>query len=297
MAEVSAELLERIDRVTDDRESGASDIRDEVIRILASARAQQVVTPVARALCRAQPSMASVWNAALEAVAAQHDAGRFDRFTQRVARAGTALARFAVEAFSVERASEPLRLVTISSSRSVLTVIDGVRQRRPVYLSCTEGRPALEGRGLAAKVASLGVPVTCFGDAAIGHALATADAVVVGADAIGPEWLMNKSGTKMLAAAALQQGVPVYVAATRDKFVSDGVAARLEIRQGSAREIWDSPPPGVEIRNPYFESTPLDLVTAIISDAGVLGAGMVPEVCESLHDEAIARALDEIERD
>jgi translation initiation factor 2B subunit (eIF-2B alpha/beta/delta family) len=295
MADVRAELADRIARVAADRESGASDILDEVIGILTTARTEDLpITPVASALCRAQPTMASVWNAALEAVASQHDPGRFDRFTQRVSRAGAALARFAVEGFSVDRVSGPLRLVTISSSRSVIAVIDAVRRRRPVQLACSESRPALEGRRLAGRVASLGVPVTCFSDAAIGHALAAADAVVLGADAIGPEWFLNKIGSKMLAAAAQQHGVPVYVAATRDKFVSEAVAARLDIRHGSAREIWETPPSGVEICNPYFESTPLDLVTAIISDAGLLGAGMVPEVCESLHDPAIVAALDEV---
>ena len=296
MAELSAELKLRIERVAADRESGASDILDEVIGILAAARAGHVaIAPVAGAICRAQPSLAPVWNAALEAVAAQHASGRFDLFTRRVARGGAALARFAVEAFSVGPVSGPLRLVTISSSRSVVTVIDAVRQRRDVRLSCSESRPALEGRRLAARVASLGVPVAFFGDAAIGRALAAADAVLLGADAIGPAWFLNKSGTTMLAAAALQHGVPVYIAATRDKFIGTAVAARLDIRQGAAREIWETPPPGVEIRNPYFESTPLDLVTTIISDAGLLGAGMVPDVCESLHDDAITRALEEME--
>ena len=84
----------------------------------------------------------------------------------------------------------------------------------------------------------------------------------------------------MLAAAASQQGVPFYVVATRDKFVSSEIASRLVVRSGDPNEIWDAPPEGVEVWNPYFESTPLDLVTAVISDTGVLGTGMVPDVCE-----------------
>ena len=290
-----------------DRESGASEILDEVIAILQDTRRSGVpLKPVARALVRAQPSMAPVWNAVLEAVASESRPERFDRFTERVARSPAALARFAAECFApadpragrpeprrgaVEPGAGPLRLVTISFSRSVAIVIDAVRRARPIRVSCSESRPALEGRRLAAQLASAGVPVTCFGDAAIGHALAAADAVVFGADAVGPEWFLNKSGTRMLAAAAAQQGVPVYVAATRDKFVSHAVGARLVVGEGAAPEVWDGPPPGVEVRNPYFESTPLDLVTGIISDVGVLGAGMVPEVCNSAHDPITLRAL------
>jgi translation initiation factor 2B subunit (eIF-2B alpha/beta/delta family) len=240
--------------------------------------------------------MASVWNAALEAIASEGDPVRFERFAQRVARGPDTLARFARQCFSVDAGPSPLRLVTISSSRSVLTVVNAIRPVRDVRVLCSESRPALEGRALAARLASQGIPVTCFSDAAIGHALPGADAVLVGADAIGPEWFLNKSGTRMLAAAAQQHGIPVYVAATRDKFVSQSVGAHLVIREGAAAEIWDAPPAGVEVRNPYFESTPLDLVTMIISDVGLLGAGMVPDLCKSIHDPAALAALDEVGR-
>ena len=117
-------------------------------------------------------------------------------------------------------------------------------------------------------------------DAAIAQALGSADVVLVGADAIAPTWFLNKTGTRMLAAAASQQGVPVYVVASRDKFVGRELATRLVIRSGEPSEVWDSPPAGVDVRNPYFELIPLDLVTAVISDVGILGTGMIPDVCE-----------------
>jgi translation initiation factor 2B subunit (eIF-2B alpha/beta/delta family) len=223
--------------------------------------------------------MAPVWNAALEALAAREAPERFERFIQRLARAPRAMTRFASTLFAADEPGTPLALVTISFSRSVLQVMAEVAKARPLTVACGEGRPALEGRRLAAALASNGIEVMYFGDAAIGHALATADAVLVGADAVAPDWFLNKSGTRMLAAAAAQQGRPVYVAATRDKFAGRAVAARLVPRDGAPAEIWDAPPGGVIVRNPYFERTPLDLVTAVISDAGVLGAGMVPDVC------------------
>jgi ribose 1,5-bisphosphate isomerase len=295
MADLPAELVRRIAQLAADRQSGASDILDETLKILRDARAIRVpIQGVGRALCRAQPSMASVWNAALEAVADERAPGRFDRFTHRVTRASAALGRFAADAFATSEGAGPLRLVTVSMSRSVAVVFDAVRRQRPIRVCCSESRPALEGRTLAARLAEAGVPVTCFSDAAVAHALAAADAVVVGADAIGPELFLNKSGTRMLAAAAAQQGVPVYVAATRDKFVGHAVAARLAIREGAAAEIWDAPPPGVEVRNPYFESIPLELVTMVISDAGLLGIGMMPDVCTAAHDAQMMRALDDL---
>jgi ribose 1,5-bisphosphate isomerase len=296
MADLPAELARRIALIAADRESGASDILDAAIRILRDGRAAGVPTRlIARAICGAQPSMASIWNAALEALVSDHHGDRFERFTHRLSRSADALGRFAVECLTENSGSGPLRFVTLSLSRSVSIVFDAVGRHRPIRVCCSESRPALEGRRLASHLASGGVPVTCFSDAAIAHALAAADAVIVGADAVGPEWFLNKSGTRMLAAAAAQQGVPVYVAATRDKFVGHAVAARLAIREGAPAEIWEAPPPGVEVRNPYFESTPLDLVTSVISDAGVLGTGMIPDVCDSMHDPLLLKALDEIE--
>jgi translation initiation factor eIF-2B subunit delta len=174
----------------------------------------------------------------------------------------------------------------------VETVIDALHRQRPVHLACSESRPAGEGRGLARRLAAAGVAVTLFGDAAIAHALSGCDAVVVGADAVSPDWFLNKSGTRMLAAAAAQQGVPVYVAAARDKFVTADIAARLRIREGVPDEIWNAPPSGIDVRNPYFEQTPLDLLTGVISDAGVLGAGMVADVCRASFDPAALALLE-----
>jgi translation initiation factor 2B subunit (eIF-2B alpha/beta/delta family) len=170
-------------------------------------------------------------------------------------------------------------------------VLDAVRRGRPLRVACSESRPALEGRALATRLAAAGVPVTLFADAAIGAALASADAVLLGADAVGPEWFLNKTGSRMLAAAAAQQGVPVYLVVTREKFVGHAVGARLAIGEGASDEVWASPPTGIEVRNPYFESTPLDVVAMVISDAGALGVGMVPDVCDATQDALTLGAL------
>jgi translation initiation factor 2B subunit (eIF-2B alpha/beta/delta family) len=79
----------------------------------------------------------------------------------------------------------------------------------------------------------------------------------------------------------------VYVCATRDKFLSSAVAGRLVIRDEPADEIWPSPPPGVTVRNRYFERIPLDLVSAVVSDAGVLDPSMMPEACSSSYDRLV----------
>ena len=292
MAGLDDVLRARIEGIGADRESGASALLREALAVLAAARGlgDGAVLDAARRIWDVQPSMAPLRNAALEAVASLDRPPRFERFVRRVEHAPRILARVAADFFAADAAAT-FRCATISSSSAVRIVIDAVRATRPVEVWCSESRPALEGRALAASLASAGVLVTCVADAALAHAMPRVDAVLVGADAIAPDRVLNKSGTRMLAAAAIQHGIPVYVAATRDKMVSAAVADTLTIREGDADEIWPAPPPGVTVRNPYFEWTPLDLVAALLTDAGVLGAGMAPAACAAAHDPAALAAL------
>lgn len=273
------ELEKRIARLAADRESGASEILDVAIAILRDALAAPAdLREIARALQEAQPSMAPMWNATAAAMN-----GDLDRFAQRVARAPQAIARFALELLETGLApGSPVRIATLSCSGTVAYVLEAFAQRRTLEVACSEGRPALEGRRLAARLARAGIPVTYYLDAALGHALDPAHAVLVGADAIAGEWFLNKSGTRMLAAAAVQRGVPVYVLAAREKFAAPEVAARLVPRSGSADEVWVDPPPGVAVMNPYFERTPLDFVAAIVSDLGILGQLDAAEACKHM---------------
>jgi translation initiation factor 2B subunit (eIF-2B alpha/beta/delta family) len=300
MADLGDSLRARIDGLGTDRESGASALLRQALAILGAARplGDGAVLEAARRIWDVQPSMAPLRNAALEAVASFDRPARFERFVQRVEHAPRILARVAGDFFAADAADAgaTFRCATISSSSAVRVVIDAVRATRPVEVWCSESRPALEGRALAASLAWAGVIVTCVADAALAHAMPHVDAVLVGADAIAPDRLLNKSGTRMLAAAAVQHGIPVYVAATRDKMVGAAVADTLTIREGDADEIWPAPPPGVTVRNPYFEWIPLDLVAALLTDAGVLGAGMAPAACAAVHDETTSAALARILR-
>jgi len=273
------ELNRRIDALAADRTTGASGIVAKALDILNVAWASDIdLREVTNALCLAQPTMASVWNAAEAALS--DDPNRLAEFAERVRRAPVALARYAAAHFMDDVSQRPLQVVSLSCSGSVVVALRAIRATRAVHVSCSESRPALEGRRLAAELVAASIPVTYFSDAAVAHALGNADVVLVGADAIAPTWFLNKTGTRMLAAAATHQGVPVYVVASRDKFVGRDLAERLVIRSGEPAEVWDSPPEGVDVRNPLFELIPLDLVTAVISDVGILGTGMIPDVCE-----------------
>jgi translation initiation factor 2B subunit (eIF-2B alpha/beta/delta family) len=280
------------DRLAADAESGASELLPRAIQLLRAAREQgrAATIEVARAICGAQPSMASFWNAAAAALADEAQPGALERFELRVKRGRPALTRFAVDLL-VPRAIESsggdagpttsAHFTTFSFSGSVLTAILALAERMAVTIACAEGRPRMEGRRLADALARAGIAVEFYTDAGIGSIVAESDALLIGADAITPHGFANKVGTAQLAATAAWAGVPVFVLAGRDKFLPPRLAPALSIDDHAPSEVWETPPHGVAVRNPYFERVPLDHVTGIVTDAGVLGADMVEEACRA----------------
>jgi len=273
-----------------DHASSATALLTRALDLLRRARdvGRAEAEEVACAVCRAQPCMGSLWNAAASAIAAE--AAALDRFAVQAARAPEAVARIAeslIRAGEEGRAAEPT-LVTWSASRPVRSLVERLAQRGPVTVRCGEARPALEGRALAGALAAAGATVEVFADGALGTALAGAQAVVVGADAVAAEWFVNKAGTGALALAAASVGVPTYVLAGRDKCLAAALAGRLVLAEGPPEEVWAPVPAGVRVRNPYFERVPWTAVAALVTDRGVLGEADVPALCE-----AAARVIDQ----
>lgn len=149
----------------------------------------------------------------------------------------------------------------------------------PVEVYATETRPLRQGARLTVwELRDAGIPVTLLVDAAAAAALVggKVDAVVVGADRIAANGdTANKIGTLALALAARHAGVPFYVAATWnavDAATPDGAAVPIELR-AAAEVIGSGPgaPAGdTAVWNPAFDVTPASLITAIVTERGVL---------------------------
>ncbi|HEU5169265.1 MAG TPA: S-methyl-5-thioribose-1-phosphate isomerase [Gemmatimonadales bacterium] len=144
---------------------------------------------------------------------------------------------------------------------------------RRVSVIADETRPLLQGSRLTAwELGRAGVPCTVIADGMAASRLRRGDVtcVLVGADRIAANGdVANKIGTYGLALAARAHGVPFYVAAPRstlDLASPDGDAIPIEER--SAAEL--SAAPGAAVWNPAFDVTPAGLVTAYITDAGIV---------------------------
>jgi methylthioribose-1-phosphate isomerase len=149
-----------------------------------------------------------------------------------------------------------------------------------VAVLADETRPLLQGSRLTAwELSRAGVPVTVITDNMAASRLRRGDVrcVLVGADRIAANGdVANKIGTYGLALAARAAGVPFYVAApssTIDAATPTGAAIPIEERAAGEVSGWrghPAAPAGVAVWNPAFDVTPAELVTAIITDRGVV---------------------------
>lgn len=143
-----------------------------------------------------------------------------------------------------------------------------------------ETRPFLQGARLTAwEMVQEQIPVTLITDNMAGHLMSRGeiDAVVVGTDRVAANGdVANKIGTYMVAVLAQRHGIPFYVAcplSTIDRELADGTAIPIEERAADEvtgfRECqWAAK--GVMVRNPAFDVTPAELVTALITEKGVV---------------------------
>jgi methylthioribose-1-phosphate isomerase len=151
---------------------------------------------------------------------------------------------------------------------------------KKIHVYVDETRPVLQGARLTAwELVREGIPCTLITDNMAGFLMqrGNVDGVIVGADRIAANGdTANKIGTYALAVLARAHGIPFYVAAplsTMDTALPDGGAIPIEERNpaevtrfGGVRTA----PEGIAVWNPAFDVTPHALITAIITEAGVI---------------------------
>lgn len=163
---------------------------------------------------------------------------------------------------------------------TALGVVRAAREAgKMVKVLVPETRPALQGARLTAfELASDGIDCTVISDTAVGHMLSIgrADKAVVGADRITRDgWVFNKIGTYQEAVLSKRHGVPFFVAAPASTFDFERTHEQVVIEEREMDEVAKVKgrrvvPRGVPIANPAFDATPPDLVSALVSDRGVL---------------------------
>lgn len=169
-------------------------------------------------------------------------------------------------------------LATVDYGTALGIVRAAVEQGKRVSVIATETRPKLQGARLTAyELKRDGIPVTLISDTMVGYVMykRMVDKVVVGADRVVRDAVINKIGTYQIAVLAKEHGIPFYVAAPKSTFDLVHTAADIKIEERSPEEVIyigseRIAPEDVPVLNPAFDITPIKYVTAIICEEGIL---------------------------
>jgi methylthioribose-1-phosphate isomerase len=170
-------------------------------------------------------------------------------------------------------------LATAGHGTALGVIRSAVESGKRIHVIVDETRPFLQGARLTAwELQQDDIPLTLIADNAAGFLMSRGevDAVVVGADRVAANGdVANKIGTYGVAVLARRHSIPFYVVcplSTIDRTVASG--ADIPIEERGAEEVigygstrWA--PPQVAVRNPVFDVTPAEFVTALITEKGV----------------------------
>jgi len=149
---------------------------------------------------------------------------------------------------------------------------------KKIKVIATETRPVMQGSRLTAfELKHDGIDVSLIPDTAVGYSMANklVSKVIVGADRIlRTGHVFNKIGTYQVALMARQHGIPFYVAAPLSTFDLKSRPEDVIIEQRKASEVTGvagkkTAPDDINVINPAFDMTPPELITGIITEAGI----------------------------
>ena len=167
-------------------------------------------------------------------------------------------------------------LTHCNSSAAISVMTTAWRHGRKFEVFVTETRPRFQGHLTAHALARAGIPVTLILDDAVRYFMQDVDTVLVGADAITANGaLVNKVGTSMVALAAHEVHVKVFVAAESYKFSPETMIGELvEIEDRDSFEMISNKDlkqlGRITVRNPSFDVTPPEFIDLIITERGII---------------------------
>ncbi|MBI2822331.1 MAG: S-methyl-5-thioribose-1-phosphate isomerase [Acidobacteria bacterium] len=188
-------------------------------------------------------------------------------------------------------------LATAGFGTALGVVRAAVNAGKSIRVLAGETRPFLQGARLTVwELMKDNIPVTLITDNMAGHLMKTetVDAVIVGADRIAADGdVANKIGTYSVAILARAHGIPFYVAAPMSTIdFNTPTGSAIPIEQRSASEVLELggrriAPDLAAARNPAFDVTPAEYVSAIITENGVARAPYL-ESLRALAEKAMA---------
>jgi len=181
-------------------------------------------------------------------------------------------------------------LATAGYGTALGVIRAAVESGKKISVIADETRPFLQGARLTAwEMVQENIPVTLIADNMAGHLMhcGDIDAIIVGTDRVASNGdVANKIGTYMVAVLAKRHNIPFYVAcplSTIDRSINNGSEIPIEERPseevtGYQNHQWAAE--GVNVRNPAFDITPAELVTALITEKGIVSHPNKERICK-----------------
>ncbi len=169
-------------------------------------------------------------------------------------------------------------LATVDYGTALGVIRTAWKRAGQVSVIAPETRPKLQGARLTAyELKREGIPVTLITDSMVGYVMSKrmVNKIVVGADRIVRDAVINKIGTYSIAVLAKEHHIPFYVAAPTSTIDLNRTASEAVIEERNPKEVTNVgseriAPKNVKVINPAFDVTPMKYVSAVITEKGVL---------------------------
>jgi methylthioribose-1-phosphate isomerase len=169
-------------------------------------------------------------------------------------------------------------LATVEYGTALGVIRAAWKQGKHIKVFADETRPLLQGARLTVyELKKEGIPVTLITDNMAGYVmrLKKINKVIVGADRIVKDAVINKIGTYSVAVLAKEHKIPFYVAAPTSTFDLTRTSKTVTIEERNSEEVTyigskRITVEGADVFNPAFDITPFKYVTAIITEKGII---------------------------
>ncbi|MCJ7444113.1 MAG: S-methyl-5-thioribose-1-phosphate isomerase [Methanotrichaceae archaeon] len=178
------------------------------------------------------------------------------------------------------------RLACVGWGTALGVVRSAIESGKKIHVYACETRPLNQGSRLTAwELIQDDIPVTLICESSSGSLMRKGliNKVIVGADRITKNAVFNKIGTYNHAILAKAHMIPFYVAAPLSSFDLQHEEAAIEVEERDASELCiigdvRLAPEGIDVYNPAFDATPIELVTALITERGIFRPPLTPAI-------------------
>ena len=290
---INPEIISLIDEIKNDKTHGASQLARQAASVLkvAAERSQTKSTDefwqeqkeIGQRLMSVRPAMAPVFNIVArlldamsgKVVEMELDSVRHFAISKVDEIVGDSLQAIAqIAQYGYELIADGDKIMTHSYSSTVVAMLKAAfAEHGNVEVITTRSGPGGSGEVTARELGLYGMPVTFIDDTAIGLYLSTVNKVVVGADRICADGkVVNSVGTYQLALAGKKAIIPFYVLCETLKFDPRVSGDEVDLEEKEPSEVIEPGrlPPEVRVKNPHFDITPLELITGVVTENGLL---------------------------